>query len=84
MSQYKLFYFPFPGRGELIRFIFAQAGVEYEDYRIPYEKWVGEIKPGIAKPSAYTSFPGFFTREAECSSWESNLLLLTSNYMISV
>ena len=45
MSKYKLFYFPFPGRGELIRFIFAQAGVEYEDYRIPYEKWVAEIKP---------------------------------------
>ena len=45
MSKYKLFYFPFPGRGELIRFVFAQAGVEYEDYRIPYEKWVAEIKP---------------------------------------
>ena len=66
MSKYKLFYFPFPGRGELIRFIFAQAGVEYEDYRIPYEKWVAEIKP--SKQLQSTSSQDFFTKEAECSS----------------
>ena len=77
MSQYKLFYFPFPGRGELIRFIFAQAGVEYEDYRIPYEKWVGEIKPGN-RPLSQDFSRGERNAVAE------NLLLLTSNYMISV
>ena len=45
MSSYKLYYFPFRGRGELIRFVFAQAGVQYEDVRVPKEEW-GKLKPG--------------------------------------
>ncbi len=44
MAKYKLTYFPFAARAELCRFIFAQAGVEYEDIRIPFEKWP-ELKP---------------------------------------
>ena len=46
--DFKLFYFDFRGRGESIRFIFAQAGVPYEDTRdIEWmsEKWVKELKP---------------------------------------
>jgi glutathione S-transferase len=39
MTKYKLVYFNFRGRAELIRYIFAQAGVEYEDQRITYEEW---------------------------------------------
>lgn len=35
MPRYKLVYFDFKNRGELIRLIFATAGVEFEDYRIP-------------------------------------------------
>ena len=40
MPSYKLIYFKSKGRGELIRFIFAQAGVPYEDKRIAsIEEW---------------------------------------------
>ena len=34
MSTYKLTYFPVRGRAEVIRFVFAQAEVKYEDARI--------------------------------------------------
>lgn len=38
-SKYKLIYFNARGRAEHIRFIFAYAGIEYDDERIPREKW---------------------------------------------
>lgn len=37
--KYKLIYFNARGRAEHIRFIFAYAGVEYTDERVPREKW---------------------------------------------
>jgi len=37
-------YFPMRGRGEPIRYILAQAEVEYEDKRVPREEWP-TIKP---------------------------------------
>ena len=43
-TSYKLFYFNLRGRGEQSRFVFAQAGVEYEDVRIEYRDW-SEMKP---------------------------------------
>ena len=39
MSTYKLTYFPLRARAELARFVFAQAGVKYEDVRIPDGTW---------------------------------------------
>lgn len=39
MSTYKLIYFNRRGRAELARFIFAQAGVKYEDTRLTGEEW---------------------------------------------
>ncbi len=46
MPTYKLIYFDAKGRGEVIRFIFAQSDVQYEDKRVPYasEEWA-ELKP---------------------------------------
>jgi hypothetical protein len=37
--SYKLIYFNSRGKAELIRFIFAYAGVDYEDERISKDKW---------------------------------------------
>ena len=39
MPAFKLIYFPEEGKGELIRSIFAHAGVKYEDVRIPFKEW---------------------------------------------
>ena len=44
MSTYKLTYFNSRGRAEINRFIFAQAGVDYEDNRVAGEDWV-KFKP---------------------------------------
>ena len=39
MPTYKLTYFNLKGLAELIRWIFVQASVEYEDIRITKEQW---------------------------------------------
>ncbi|PVD21609.1 hypothetical protein C0Q70_17408 [Pomacea canaliculata] len=39
MAAVKLFYFDTPGRGELIRLVLAEAGVEFEDVRFKQEDW---------------------------------------------
>ena len=44
MPTYKLVYFNLAARAELSRFIFAQAGVKYEDKRIEFKDWP-EYKP---------------------------------------
>lgn len=44
MSQYKLTYFNGRGRAEIVRLVFAAAGVEYEDVRIEKEQWPA-LKP---------------------------------------
>ena len=44
MSTYKLIYFNSKGRAETSRFIFAQAGVKYEDKRVEKEEWA-QLKP---------------------------------------
>ena len=46
MPTYKLTYFNAKGRAELTRFLFAQAGVEYEDVRLTQEQFA-EMKPNI-------------------------------------
>ena len=44
MPSYKLYYFNQMGRGELVRWIFVQAGLSYEDVRLTDEEWE-EFKP---------------------------------------
>uniref|UniRef100_A0A0R3RR90 Glutathione S-transferase 1 n=1 Tax=Elaeophora elaphi TaxID=1147741 RepID=A0A0R3RR90_9BILA len=44
MPSYKLYYFDMMGRAEIIRLIFAQAGVPYEDVRIQQEDWPTKYK----------------------------------------
>lgn len=43
-DQYELKYFPGRGLGEIVRLVFAQAGVEYTDTRIAFDAW-SEFKP---------------------------------------
>lgn len=43
-ASYKLIYFNVRARAEFIRFIFAAAGQEYEDYRVKNEDWAA-VKP---------------------------------------
>ena len=44
MPTYKLYYLPARGRGELIRWIFVQTGIPYENIRINGEEWAS-FKP---------------------------------------
>ena len=44
MPTYKLYYFNARGNAEVIRLVFAQAGVQYEDIRLNSEQWA-EFKP---------------------------------------
>ncbi|XP_075057762.1 hematopoietic prostaglandin D synthase [Mixophyes fleayi] len=39
MPNYKLTYFNFKGRGEIIRFLLAYTNTEFEDHRIEYNDW---------------------------------------------
>jgi hypothetical protein len=55
--SYKLIYFNARGKAELIRFIFAYAGVDYEDERISQDKW-----PEL-KRSEYCRIPQFIFHE---------------------
>ncbi|KAL1517746.1 hypothetical protein ABEB36_001477 [Hypothenemus hampei] len=50
--QYKLLYFDLPGRAEHIRYIFAYAGIEYEDARIQKDQW-----PEIKKSTPFGKVP---------------------------
>ena len=53
MTHYKLTYFPLRARGEIVRFVFAAAGVEYEDHRIEMSQW-SELKPSKSPTVSYT------------------------------
>jgi len=39
MTSYKLSYFGFRGRGEIVRLVFAAADVKYEDHLVEKEEW---------------------------------------------
>ncbi|PVD21600.1 hypothetical protein C0Q70_17399 [Pomacea canaliculata] len=45
MSSVRLFYFDFPGRGELVRLVLAVAGVEFDDVRFSGADWAARYKP---------------------------------------
>ena len=45
MPTYKLCYFEALGVAEMCRYLFADAGVAYEDDRCPSEDWLDQ-KPG--------------------------------------
>ena len=44
MSTYKLTYFDIRGKAEIIRLIFAQTGVKYEDIRVGQNEWRDHLK----------------------------------------
>ena len=48
----KLVYFDAEGRAELTRLILAQAGVEYEDFRIKREDWPA-MKPSMIESPTF-------------------------------
>lgn len=45
MPTYKLIYFQGRGRGEITRFIFKQAGIDFEDVRVSFGDDWKELKP---------------------------------------
>ncbi|RDD47888.1 S-crystallin SL11 [Trichoplax sp. H2] len=49
MPQYKLTYFDIRARAEVARYLFALAGVEYEDKRVTQEEWQ-KMKPNVPNP----------------------------------
>ncbi|EDV26141.1 Hematopoietic prostaglandin D synthase [Trichoplax sp. H2] len=49
MPNYKLIYFNSRGRAEVTRYLFAAAGVEYEDVRVTGEEWA-KIKADCKSP----------------------------------
>lgn len=44
--KYRLIYYPFRGRGELVRILLAHLEIPYEDVRIEASEWMKQ-KPGI-------------------------------------
>ena len=46
MPKYTLHYFNTRGRAELVRLLFHQAGVEFEDHRFEFEEWKEVQKNG--------------------------------------
>ena len=42
MSGYRLYYFPIRGRGEIVRWAFAVAKIDFEDVRLSEEEWAKE------------------------------------------
>lgn len=44
MPTYKLTYFPARNLGEAIRLSFHYAGVPFEDFKVPFDKWPTEYK----------------------------------------
>ncbi|PAA94396.1 hypothetical protein BOX15_Mlig020427g1 [Macrostomum lignano] len=42
--SYKLYYFDGRGRGEIIRLVFAAAGVDFEDIRFDLEEWESKYR----------------------------------------
>ena len=55
MAKYKLIYFNTRGRAEVSRWLFAQAGVEYDDVRLTPEEWA-PIKLGKVNKYALQSW----------------------------
>ncbi|XP_074650305.1 hematopoietic prostaglandin D synthase-like [Tubulanus polymorphus] len=57
MPQYTLIYFNITGLGEVPRLLFAQAGVEYEDRRIPSPWLEPDVWPKLKKETPFQKLP---------------------------
>lgn len=77
MTQYKLIYFDARGRAETARFIFAQAGVNYEDKRVSHENWPALKPRKIHLTTAFNSISDFLSETdlSQRSPWVSYQLL---------
>uniref|UniRef100_A0A6U2GVG4 Glutathione transferase n=1 Tax=Chlamydomonas euryale TaxID=1486919 RepID=A0A6U2GVG4_9CHLO len=42
--SYKLYYFPLPGRGEVVRMLFNYGGIEFTEQQFSFEEWGKEWK----------------------------------------
>ena len=81
MASYKLTYLNYRGRAELIRFILSQAGLQFEDCRLPPEKWQ-ETRP--SKLLQFCKDPIIIARRHACSIYKQLCMPVKSLTLIRV
>ncbi|RCN31980.1 glutathione S-transferase protein, partial [Ancylostoma caninum] len=73
--EYKFYYFPGRGLGEVSRQLFALAGVQYEDIRVPKEQWP-ELKPSRSFAGSSLLRFLYYRREVVLTNIKKTLLYL--------
>ncbi|KAI1721905.1 glutathione S-transferase 1 [Ditylenchus destructor] len=66
-NKYKLYYFDFRGRGELVRLLLHYVGEPFEDFRVPRADWI----PVYKKKTPYGHIPVLEVKETGQSLAES-------------
>lgn len=56
MSGYQLYYFPIRGRGEIARWAFAVAKIDFEDVRLSGEEWAKEKECKYKNQNQFVKF----------------------------